>query len=142
MDTGTAEALTRVESEHMVLDLDTVKEMAERISVSPCSVALDPAGSLVVSVVLGYLLLMVWITVSKTGEVEYVDVDAWFPSTSTTEYDALARITRYSLRFRKSRGKEQDCNVSAKMGKTLRKYIRSIKSFKIKDRGDSLWYRG
>ncbi len=142
MDTGTAEALTSVESEHMVLDLDTVKEMAERISVSPCLVALDPAGSLVVSVVLGYLLLMVWITVSKTGEVEYVDVDAWFPSTSTTEYDALARITICSLRFRKSRGKEQDCNVNAKMGKTLRKYIRSIKSFKIKDRGDSLWYRG
>lgn len=141
MDIGTAGAVTRVESEHMVLDLDNVKVMAERISVSPCVVALDPAGSLVVRVVLVYLLLMVWITVSKAGEVEYVDVDAWFPSTSTTEYDAPARITRCSLRFWKSRGKEQDCNVSAKMVNTWRKYMRSIKSFKIRDRGDSLWYR-
>lgn len=67
-----------------------------------------------------------------------MDVDAWFPSTSTTEYDALARITRCSLRLRKSRGKEQECNVSAKTGKNLRKYIKNFKSFKMKDRGDSL----
>lgn len=124
------EVVVGVESEHTVLDLDIVKVTAERISVSPCAVALDPAGSLVVKVELVYLLLKVWITVSKTGEVEYVGVglNAWFPSTSTTEYEALVRITRYSLRFRKSRGKEHDCNVSASMGKSLRKYIRSIES--------------
>lgn len=124
------EAVTGVESEPMVLDPDIVKVMAERISLSPCVVALNPAGSLVVKVVLVYLLLKVWITVSTTGEVEYVGVDSWFPSTSTTEYDALARITRFPLRFRKSIGKEQDCNVSAKIRKTLRKYIRSINSLK------------
>lgn len=124
------EVVVGVESEHTVLDLDIVKVTAERISVSPCAVALDPAGSLVVKVELVYLLLKVWITVSKTGEVEYVGVGliAWFPSTSTTEYEALVRITRYSLRFRKSRGKEHDCNVSASMRKSLRKYIRSIES--------------
>ena len=124
------EVVTGVESEHTVLDLDIVEVMAERISVSPCTVALDPAGSLVVKVVLVYLLLKVWITVSRTGEVEYVGVglNAWFPSTSTTEYEALFGITRYSLRFSKSRGKEQDCNVSARIGKSLRKYIRSIDS--------------
>lgn len=132
MDIGTAEAVTRVESEYMVLDVDTVKVMPERISVSPCVVApdLDSAGSLVVRVVLVYLLLKVWVTVSKTGGIEYVDVDALFPSTSTTEYDALVWITRCSFRFRKSRGKERDCNVNAKIGKTLRKYIRSINSLR------------
>lgn len=132
MDTGTAEAVPGVESEYMVLDVDTVKVMPERISVSLCVVVLDldPAGSLVVRVVLVYFLLKVWVTVSKTRGKEYVDVDALFPSTSTTEYDALVWITRCSLRFRKSRGKEQDCNVSAKIGKTLHKYIRSINSLR------------
>lgn len=128
VDIGTVEAVTGVKSERMVLDLDIVSVMDERISVSPCAVALDPAGPLVVKVVLVYLLLKVWITVSKTGEVEYVGEDAWFPSTSTTEYDALVRLTRCSLRFRKSRGKEQDCNVSAKIRKSFRKCIRSINS--------------
>lgn len=125
VDIGAMDAFADIETKYMVLDLDIVIVVAGRISVSPCAVALDPAGWLVVKLVLVYLLLKVWIKVSTTCEVEYKGGDAWFPSTSTTEYKALVRTTGCSLRLWKSRGKEQDCNVSAKTRKGLRKYIRS-----------------
>ena len=119
------DAFADIETMHMVLDLDIVIVVAGRISVSPCAVAMAPAGWLVVKLVLVCLLLKVWIKVSTTCEVEYKGVDAWFPSTSTTEYKALVVATSCSLRLKKSRGKEQDCNVSAKIRKGLRKYIRN-----------------
>lgn len=125
VDIGAMDAFADIETKDMVLDLGIVIVVAGRISVSPCAVALDPAGWLVTKLVLVYLPLKVWIKVSTTGEVEYVGVDAWFPSTSTTEYKALVRTTGCSLRLWESRGKEQDFNVRAKIRKGLRKYIRS-----------------
>lgn len=59
-----------IESKHMVFDLDTIVVTGGRISESPCAVAVNPAGWLVVNGVNVYLLLKVWITVSITGEVE------------------------------------------------------------------------
>lgn len=119
------DAFADTESKRVVLSLNIVIERAEGIPVNSCAVDLDPAGWLVVKVVLVYLLLKVGVMVSMTGEVRYVGVDASFPSTSTTEYDALVRTTGYSPRLWKSRGNEQDCNVSAKIRKGLRKCIRS-----------------